>query len=284
MIRPLLFLSVITFAAPALADALPPVAVKAAPARERFTQLEGGRNFRDIGGYQTADGYKVKWNVMYRSGSLGSLTSAGQAELARLHIASEIDLRTTEERSHDTFNIKGAIGPGYWSRDYGMSMGNMGALFADPSKITADSVRAMMGQVYKTLPREQAPAYRELFARLQAGTGPLVLNCTAGKDRTGVGTALVLTALGVPYDAVRQDFLLSNGAPGMTSLRGAIASPLAKLPPDVVAPLIGVDGSYLDAAFAQMKADYGSVENYMQHELGVGPQQIAVLKARMLEK
>jgi protein-tyrosine phosphatase len=221
---------------------------------------------------------------MYRSGSLGSLTPAGQAELARLHIASEIDLRTTEERSHDTFDIKAAIGPGYWSRDYGMSMGNMGALFADPSKITADSVRAMMGQVYKTLPREQAPAYRELFARLEAGSGPLVLNCTAGKDRTGVGTALVLTALGVPYDAVRRDFLLSNGAPGMATLQGAIASPLAKLPPDVVAPLIGVDGSYLDTAFAQMKADYGSVENYMHQELGVGPQQIAVLKARMLEK
>jgi protein-tyrosine phosphatase len=287
MIRPLLSLSlslplsILTFAGPALADAPAPAAVQAA--KERFTLLEGGRNFRDIGGYRTADGHRVKWNVMYRSGSLGSLTPAGQAELAKLHIASEIDLRTTEERSRDSFDIKGAV-PGYWTRDYGMSMGNTGSLFADPSKITADAVRAMMGQVYKTLPREQAPAYRELFVRLQTGTGPLVLNCTAGKDRTGVGTALVLTALGVPYDVVRQDFLLSNGAPGMTSLQGAIAGPLAKLRPEVVAPLIGVDGSYLDTAFAQMKADYGSVENYMHQELGVGPQQIAVLKARMLEK
>jgi protein-tyrosine phosphatase len=246
--------------------------------------MDGGRNFRDIGGYRTADGHRVKWGVMYRSGSLGSLTPVGQAELARLHIASQIDLRTTEERSRDTFDVKRAIGPGYWTRDYGMSLGNTGRTMPDLSKMTVDSVRAMMTHAYETLPREQAPSYRELFARLQTGTGPLVLNCTAGKDRTGIGTALVLTALGVPYETVKQDFLLSNGAPGMETLQANLSSPLAKLPPEVAAPLIGVDGSYLDTAFAQIRRDYGSVEGYMQKELGVGPREIARLRARMLEK
>jgi protein-tyrosine phosphatase len=286
MIRSFLLLSALAFAAPVLAEApaSAPRAVRSAPAQERFTLLEGGRNFRDIGGYQTADGHRVKWGVMYRSGSLGSLKPAGQAELARLHVATEIDLRTTEERSRDTFDIKRAIGPGYWARDYGMSLGNTARAMPDPSTMTVDSVRAMMVHAYQTLPREQAPAYRELFARLQTASSPLVLNCTAGKDRTGIGTALVLTALGVPYETVKQDFLLSNGAPGMESLQANLSSPLAKLPPEVAAPLVGVDGSYLDTAFAQMKADYGSVENYMKQELGVGPEQIAMLKARMLER
>jgi len=286
MIRSVLLLSAFALAAPVIAEAPIPAAThdQAQSTDSRFVLLDGGRNFRDVGGYRTADGYRVKSGVMYRSGSLGSLTPAGQARLRGLHIATEIDLRTTEERSHDTFDIRGAIGPGYWTRDYGMSQGNMGSFLSDPAHLTADSMRAMMAQAYKTLPREQAASYRELFARLETGTGPLVVNCTAGKDRTGIATALVLTALGVPYDTVKQDFLLSNGAPGMNSLQGALSSPLAKLPPEVAAPIIGVDGSYLDTAFTQLRQDYGSVENYMQKELGVGPREIAQLKARMLEK
>jgi protein-tyrosine phosphatase len=165
-----------------------------------------------------------------------------------------------------------------------MSLGNQARAMPDPATLTVDMVRAMMVHAYRTLPFEQAPSYRELFARLETGTGPLVLNCTAGKDRTGIGTALVLTALGVPYDTVKQDFLLSNGAPGMNTLQANLSGPMAKLPPEVAAPLIGVDGSYLDIAFAQIRQNYGSVDNYMQKELGVGPQQIARLKARMLEK
>src|SRR5262249_29552289 len=153
------------FAVPVLAEAPVATTVQQAAAQEqqRFVLLDGGRNFRDVGGYQTADGHRVKWGVLYRSGSLGSLTPAGQAELAKLHVASEIDLRTTEERSRDTFDIKGAI-PGYWTRDYGMSLGNTGGMFPDPSKITVDQVRGMMAHAYQTLPREQAPSYRELFA------------------------------------------------------------------------------------------------------------------------
>ena len=109
-----------------------------------------------------------------------------------------------------------------------------------------------------------------------------MVNCTAGKDRTGIATALVLTALGVPYATVREDFLLSNNALGMQGLSGTISPYLAKLQPDVVQPLVGVEGEYLDAAFDQLRKDYGSVENYLAQELGIGPAQLAVLKRRML--
>jgi protein-tyrosine phosphatase len=291
MIRSILLVSLLFSTAPALAYAPYPDVVqsdsahghKAPAAAERFVLVEGGRNFRDIGGYRTADGRVVKSGIMYRSGSLGGLTSAGQATLAGLNITSVIDLRTTDERSRDSFDVRSAIGSGYWTRDYGISRGDMAAFFSDQSTLTAEGMRAMMAGAYKTMPREQAPSYRALFARLQAADGPLLLNCTAGKDRTGIGTALVLTALGVPYETVRRDFLLSNGAPGMETLQSNLSGPLARLPADVAAPIIGVDGSYLDTAFAQLRQDYGSVENYMERELGVGPREIAALKARMLE-
>lgn len=267
----------------------PAVAREAAGAHEhvapkpavRFVALEGGRNFRDVGGYRTGDGHTVRWGVMYRSGSLGKLTPAGQAELAKLGIVHQIDLRTTDERKHDSYDLRAALGGGYWARDYGHPL-VAGASFPDPASMTLASVRAMMEGGYKAIPVQQAPSYRELFARLIAGKGPLVLNCTAGKDRTGVGAALVLTALGVPYETVKQDFLLSNGAPGMETLKADL-SMMGALPDDVAGPLIGVEGSYLDIAFAQLRQDYGSVDAFLEKELGVGPAQKAALRKRMLD-
>lgn len=293
MIRTALAVSALLLTSPAWAgEAAHDHDHHAAAEASRFVLLEGGRNFRDLGGYRTADGHAVKKGVMYRSGSLGSLTPKGQADLAHLHLGAIIDLRTTEERSHDGNDLKAAFGPAYWTRDYGMSLGDMSkagarSMFGDPAKLTADAMRSMMANAYRTMPREQAPSYREMFARLVAGKEPLVVNCTAGKDRTGIASALVLTALGVPYETVREDFLLSNGAPGMDTLQSALsggaASPLAKLPADVVAPLVGVEGIYLDNAFDQMRKDYGSVDGFLEKELGVGPREIAVLRKRMLQ-
>jgi protein-tyrosine phosphatase len=82
---------------------------------------------------------------------------------------------------------------------------------------------------------------------------------------------------------VKEDFLLSNGAPGMETLKANLSGPLAALPADVAAPLIGVDGSYLDIAFAQLRQDYGSVDAFLEKELGLGPQQKAALRERMLD-
>lgn len=281
MKRIALFLSALALATPVWAKDAAPAHIHAAPA-DRFIAIEGGRNFRDVGGYVTADGRKVKHGVLYRSGSLGKLTAAGQAQLARLGIAEEIDLRTTEERRSDSFDLRGAFGSGYWTRDYGHPM-VAGAAYPDFSTMTAASMRAMMAAGYKSMAVQQLPAYRQLFARLIAGKGPLVLNCTAGKDRTGIGAALVLTALGVPYETVKEDFLLSNGAPGMDTLTADISPQLAKLPANVVAPLVGVEGAYLDTAFAQLRQDYGSIDAFLERELGVGPAEKAALRRRMLD-
>lgn len=261
----------------------PAVQAEARQDESRFTILDGGRNFRDVGGYRTEDGKTVKRGRLYRSGSLGGLTLNGQLRLRELHIGSIVDLRTTEERSRDMNNWLAVSGQGYWARDYGLSLGDSGSAFPDMSRLTAESVRAMMMGAYRTLPREQAPSYRVLFARLAEGKGPVVVNCTAGKDRTGIATALVLTALGVPYETVRQDFLLSNGAPGMDTLQANLSPLISRLPAEVVQPLIGVEGGYLDTAFAQIRQDYGSIDGYFEQELGVGPDEIAAIRKRMLD-
>lgn len=251
----------------------------------RMILMEGSRNFRDVGGYRTADGRTVRWNALYRSGSLGNLQKDGMARLRNMDIRAIIDLRMTTERKRDRSNWLPIAGMGYWTRDYqlGGDEASLAQIFRDPSKLTRDSMRAMMTQGYRTMPKELAPQYRALFVSLIAPEkGAVVLNCTAGKDRTGIGTALVLTALGVPYETVREDYLLSNTGLNMDSVQGAISPQLASLPPEVIQPLVGVEGAYLDAAFAQMKADYGSIEAYLDKELGVGPVEIKTLKRRML--
>jgi protein-tyrosine phosphatase len=256
-----------------------------APAHERMIPIAGGRNFRDVGGYRTVDGRTVRWSKLYRSGSLGSLKPEGMKRLQSLNVRAIIDLRMTAERQTDPSNALSMAGMGYWTRDYqlGGDQAALAQLFSDPSKLTADSVRAMMIHGYRTMPKELALQYRELFARLIApGKGAVVLNCTAGKDRTGIGAALVLTALGVPYETVREDFLLSNSGLDMNGVQDAISPMLAALPPEVIKPLLGVEEVYLDTTFAQLKTDYGSVEAYLEKELGVGPAEIKALKRRML--
>lgn len=284
MLRTTLALSLLALTVPAFAETAAPVAAQASATTydSRFVLLEGGRNFRDLGGLHTADGKVVKPGLFFRSGPLGSLTEKGKADFAKLHVTRIVDLRTTDERKRDAYSQQATFGDVYWTRDYAMSMGNLGSLFADPSKLTGENMRTMMTMAYRRMPKEQAPSYRELFASLVAGNGPVVVNCTAGKDRTGIAAALVLTALGVPYETVRQDFLLSNGAPGMDTLSASISPMLARLPADVTAPLIGVDGVYLDAAFDQLRKDYGSIEGFLDRELQVGPEQIGRLRARML--
>ena len=273
---------VLSFTGPAWSQTDAPAAAQGEAAQTRFILIEGGRNFRDVGGYLTADGHTVRPGLLYRSGSVGSLALAGQVKLSSLGVTSIVDLRTREERAADMSNWPAMAVPRYWARDYSMSLGELGKQLADPRQLTAEGLTSMMAQSYRGLPLEQAPGYRVLFARLLEGRGATLVNCTAGKDRTGVGTALVLTALGVPYETVRADFVLSNDAPGRKSLTGQLPPAMRAIPPEVLRVLGGVDGSWLDAAFDQIVRDYGSVEGFLERELGVGPREIAALRKRML--
>ncbi len=274
-----LLASALLLAGPALADTAPvPVAVT-----DHVVKVDGARNFRDAGGYATADGHVVRRGAFYRSGSLGQLTPEGRQELQALGVIGIVDLRTTQERGRDGNDWLAGAGLGYWTRDYGMSQGDMASYFADPAHRTPEAVRAMMIGAYQHLPFEQAPSYKALFAKLAGPSqGAVVVNCTAGKDRTGIAAALVLTVLGVPYETVKQDFLLSNQTIDPRELQKNLSGPIAALSPAAAAPLLGVEGDYLDAAFAAMRAKDGSVEGYLKTELGVGPVEIAAIRKRLL--
>ena len=255
---------------------------------ERVLPLQGGRNFRDLGGYRTSDGRHVRWGKVYRSGTMSELTDADYEYLSHLGIRVICDFRTTSERQAQPNLWQRAAGIDYWARDYAASVGRLDALVSMPSPTPADATAAIAAG-YRELPFEQAEAFRVMFGRLVAGETPLAFNCTAGKDRTGVAAALILTALGVPRETVIADYALSDRIVAASTTQAGNAKLresypfLAKLPPDVLAPLFRADPAYIEAMFAAVEQRHGSVAGYLRDVLGVSDHDIEVLHAQLLE-
>ena len=245
---------------------------------ERFIAMEGGRNLRDLGGYAAADGRTVRWQQVYRSGSLGQISGSGPAALARLHLNAIVDFRSNAERARDSNAALSSAATHYWARDYDFSQADLQRQFSDPAGLTVEGGRALMIEAFRRLHEEQAESYRMLFARLLDCDGPLLFKCSAGKDRTGLAAALVLTALGVPFETVLEDFLLSRNAPGMETLAAAVEG---VIPQTHLAPLVGVEPAYLEAGFAAIRSNHGSIEEYLA-ALGLGTAELDRLRDRLL--
>lgn len=263
-------------------------------AGERVLPLEGGHNFRDLGGYRTADGSVVKWGKLYRSGVMAGLTDADHAYLKSLGITQICDFRSSEERANEPTQWQAIGATDYNTVDYeDAGSGELRAALTGPD-LSGEKVRAAMIGLYGTMTTRFEPQYKDMFARLVAGKAPLAFNCSAGKDRTGIAAGLILTALGVPRETVLADYAMSEKVRAEAEAKqpkeakaaqaqGAWAF-ISRLPADVREPLMKSDPAYLEAAFKQMEAEHGSVEGYLEQRLGVGPKEIDTLRATYLEK
>ena len=264
---------------------------------ERLLPLEGGRNFRDLGGYLTSDGRRVKWGSLYRSGTMAHLTDRDYELLSRLGIRVVCDFRANEEREHEptvwptVWKARGAK-LDYRVRDY-RTESNLAAVFGEGTP-TAEAVRAAMTRLYGDLAYDHADSYRTMFKSLAAGEIPLAFNCKAGKDRAGKDAALVLPVLGVPRDTVVTDYALSEKvvnyeAQYASEARGTSADKkgpydfVAKLPADVRAPLMRSDPAYIRAGLAAIERKEGSVDAYFERVLGLSPAERARIRERLLE-
>jgi protein-tyrosine phosphatase len=248
--------------------------------------LEGGRNFRELGGYRTADGRQVKWGMLYRSGSMTGLTAADYATLAKRGIAVVCDLRSTSERKAEPVNWPNAKSPRVFFDDYELDNGQFMPK-GDMKSWTAEQARASLGASYPRMLAQFNGQYRRMFGELLAGHAPLAFNCSAGKDRTGIAAALLLTALGVPRGTVIEDYLLTNRTLDPASLakgRATSNSPWMQLPPEVLKAFMGADRSYIEAAFAVIDAHKDGAQGYLRDELGLGAVQVARLRKLYLER
>lgn len=253
----------------------------AGAAHVRVLPLQGGRNFRDLGGYRTSDGRTVKWGLLYRSGEMHDLTPADYAYLQKLGIRTVCDFRDTRERTAEPTLWPAGQKPKVLSDDYALDIGGMMPP-GDPATWTQDQVVRAMTASYPKLLDQFRGQYARMFAQLLAGDAPLAFHCTAGKDRTGVAAALLLTALGVPRTTIVDDYLLSNQH--MAPLPAPPTGFWARLSPQAARALAGVARRYIDAVFAVTDRHPGGTMGYLKDELGLGAPEIAKLRALYLTR
>ncbi len=233
--------------------------------------FEGAMNFRDIGGHETMDGRRVHRGRFYRSGQMSGFTDRDIAAIRQLSIRSLCDFRAPDERERSpTRWIEGQ--PVRQSvREDQENLGSI-AKFYDTVRESHAVARSVMTDGYRKLPYLLAPSYRAMFEFILAGDVPIVFHCTVGKDRTGIASALLLSALGVPRERVIEDFRASDQHYDrlFTLVRSqALESIHIEEDSDIWPPLLLSDPAYLDALFDQLQMQHGGVEGYLDAVLGV---------------
>jgi protein-tyrosine phosphatase len=255
--------------------------------RERTLDLPGAVNLRDFGGYETADGRRVRRRRLFRSGTLAHLAPEAQRALTEIGIELICDLRREEERQDEPT----ALPPERPRRleipiDPGSAVAMRAALAAGELPLAARI--DYMVAINRDLVRDHVDDYARMFAGLlDLEGGGFLLHCSAGKDRTGFGCALILHALGVPEQVVLDDYLLTNTAldyeayilPRMIARFGADALPDR----ESVLALAGVRPEYLAAAYAAIEAEFENVENYIARAIGLDAGARETLRRRLLE-
>lgn len=258
--------------------------------------LEGAPNCRDLGGFVGADGRRVRAGRLIRSAALGRLTDDDLLVLGKLGLACVVDLRDGSEigvaspdrligdprvvhlpvhdPQHPVFTYVSAVLLGHDLTTY--------------AALASEGTPAAMAAIYRWFVR--GAAAREGFARAvrlaaAAQNLPLLFHCSAGKDRTGWLSAIVLTALGVDEATIREDYLRSNDV--TESLQEVILAAMQARQPsldiEAVRPVLQVRPEYLDAAYGEVDRMYGSVDGYLRSGLGLTDEIIEALRDELLE-
>jgi protein-tyrosine phosphatase len=263
----------------------------------RHVPLHGQSNFRDIGGYKTVGGKTVKWGQIYRSGELPRLSDKDVAELEKTGIVATVNFLTEDE-----IEARGKDRLPSGVREIALPIS--GEAEQDLAKVvlearqTADFSRVpveLNPEVHRLLIGDAAKEQYATLLKMAADPNnrPLVVHCSHGVHRTGTATAILLSALGVPWETIRGDYLLSNVyrkkevEKRIDDLRD-LAAKKQGIPPDQVdmtniKAFYILEGSYIDASIDEIIKQYGSMEEYLDKGLGLDDGDIQRLKNELLE-
>jgi protein-tyrosine phosphatase len=250
-------------------------------------------NLRDIGGWPTSAGGRVRSGVVYRSAELSRLHGDDLSAFGELGVRTVFDLRTAAEATRQPDALPegtesvalDVLGVGEHA-----APAELQQIFEDPSR-ASEFLRAGQAEGYfetayrafVTLPSARS-AYQRLFEGIAAAEGPVLYHCTTGKDRTGWATAVLFRLLGVPDEQVLEEYLLTN-----TELLPMVQPWMDQFAagggdPQLLMPILGVQESYLEAAFAQMQESFGAVEDYLVTGLGLSPTTLEALRDKLLKR
>ena len=254
---------------------------------ERALNLEGAHNFRDLGGYETTCGRRLKWGKLYRSGKLSRLTGEDQAKVQGLGLTLVCDFRQVVEQ---------ALEPTFLGQDSDHSVASLPVTPGSNTNfienlhqgiIVVEDASEFMQDMNRDMVASQLPQYAEMFRLILSENNPTLIHCAAGKDRTGFGSALILDVLGVDESVIVDDYLLTNRhlpideeiarmSGEFTDHAGAAVSD------EVLRPMMEVRPEYILACFEEIRKRYRSKEHFYETALDLDKSKMELLKQRYL--
>lgn len=252
--------------------------------------LPSAPNFRDLGGLRTESGRTVRGGLLYRSDALHALTEEDLPVYQGLGIRQLIDLRTPFERQISPNLLpEGAEYAAVAVQKTEAEGANFSQTLRDPNKAreifaNGGAERYMYGVYHGlTTAPEAHDGYRELVERAAEGPTAVVFHCSAGKDRTGWGAAVLLSLLGVDQKTIVADYLRSNTRQANTDRWLKALSERGGLQWEDVAPMTRVRAEYLQTAFTNVDRTYGSFDEYVSSALKLSNATVEALRERLLD-
>lgn len=250
---------------------------------ERRLPLEGTDNFRDIGGYETIDGRAVRWGMLYRSNNLADLNNDDLRYLTRLKVKLVCDFRSDPERVQNP-NRSPIENPPATAALEIMVDGVDPSAMQDRIRggVTGKELEQIMVAAYRSFVTDYSDQWADMFERIADPANlPTIVHCTAGKDRTGFASAMVLLALGVPEKTVFEDYMATNqyrASYNRWIMRLVPIYSLFRTRGEDLEPLLDAREPYLRASLDTIEEHYGSVDAYLEHGLGVSETERAQLR------
>ena len=250
---------------------------------KRHYDIQGGYNIRDLGGYQTDDGGTLRWKKIFRASLLNHITDRGVAQSEDMHIRTICDLRATDER---------AAAPDRWHNIENINHHSFPVGDGRPDKFgwltEADLTDGDGHHLYKsnrsyvmTYP-DQFKAFFQLL--LDEASYPLLFHCTAGKDRTGFAAMLLLSALGVQWETILEDYLLTNiYLEQFAEIASHKISKEKGLNKALVKSMFLARESYIKGSMDMIEQHYGTVQTFLEDKIGIGNSEITQLKRILVD-
>ena len=244
----------------------------------RRIDLQNVHNFRDLGGYPNGDGQCTKWRTLFRADGLYRLGDDDLVRLRDLQLRSVIDLRTERERSErGVFPVKK-----FSVQTHHVSI--VDVTWTDAQTPLIDNAVEFLVWGYREMLDIGATRFAEALELLShEDVLPAVFHCAAGKDRTGILTALLLSSLGVDDEIICADYGLTEAAMARTIAWSQVHMPeLADRYRDIPQVFLAADPQAMAIILRELHDQYGSVARFV-HEIGVDTPTIDRLKHSLLE-
>ncbi|WP_148550625.1 tyrosine-protein phosphatase [Paraclostridium bifermentans] len=243
-------------------------------------------NFRDIGGCKSSDGRVVKEGLFFRSANLVNLSKNDLQMLKDLNIKTIFDFRDESERLSSPSDIVENIN---YIRIPAMpqlksNIAQLGSIKEMMENMfDKNNAFELLKEAYYNLPVNN-PAYKELVKLMQNDSSlPILMHCTAGKDRTGVGSAIILMILGVNRSSIVEDYLKSNqSAKDSINEILSVQPELKNVPKDKLKYIFGVNETYINEVFKRIDTDFESTEDYLLKEFNLTKDDIKNLQSKYL--